>query len=61
MKIQKKKLLEMLKLLSNKINENFGDEITLDSEDYYYLLETKSISPVFFINDASLNKGGIEE
>lgn len=36
MKIQKKEVLDVLTLLSKKINENFGDEITLSSQDYYW-------------------------
>ncbi|MDR2274092.1 MAG: hypothetical protein LBF27_24510 [Sphingobacterium sp.] len=36
MKIQKKEVLDVLRLLSNKINERFGDEITLGSQDYYW-------------------------
>ena len=36
MKIQKKEVLHVLTLLSKKINENFGDEITLSSQDYYW-------------------------
>lgn len=36
MKIQKKEMLDVLSLLSKKINESFGDVITLSSKDYYW-------------------------
>ncbi|WP_149526262.1 hypothetical protein [Sphingobacterium hotanense] len=36
MKIQKKEVLDVLTLLSKKVNENFGDEIILSSQDYYW-------------------------
>lgn len=39
MKIQKKEVLDVLTLLSKKINENFGDEIILSSQDYYWQLD----------------------
>ena len=36
MKIQKKEVLDVLTLLSKKVNENFGDEIFLSTQDYYW-------------------------